>query len=46
MVGLLHLVGPTASMGGDLAQSPPRCTECNTSPINSQCIKLVKELHR
>ena len=38
MGGLLHLV----QRGGDRAgpqpaQSPPRCTKCNTPPINSQC---------
>ena len=38
MGGLLHLV----QRGGDWAgpqpaQSPPRCTKCNTPPINSQC---------
>jgi len=39
MGGLLHLV----QRGGDWvepqpAQSPPRCTKCNSPPINGQCI--------
>ena len=36
--GLLHLVqrgGAWASCGP--AQSPPRCTKCNSPPINGQC---------
>ena len=38
MGGLLHLV----QRGGDWAgpqpaQAPPRCTKCNSPPINSQC---------
>ena len=38
MGGLLHLV----QRGGDLAgpqtaQHPPRCTKCNSPPINGQC---------
>jgi len=38
MCGLLHLVqreGAWADWG--LAQSPPRCTKCNSPPINDQC---------
>ena len=38
MVGLLHLVhrgGAWAGCGS--AQSPPRCTKCNSPPINGQC---------
>ena len=33
--GLLHLV----QRGGDWAgpQAPPRCTKCNSPPINGQC---------
>jgi len=36
--GLLHLV----QRGGDWtgsqpAQTPPRCTKCNSPPINGQC---------
>ena len=38
MGGLLHLV----QRGGDwaepqLAPAPPRCTKCNSPPINGQC---------
>jgi len=38
MGGLLHLV----QRGGDWrwpqpAQSPPRCTKCNSPPVNGQC---------
>jgi len=38
MGGLLHLV----ERGGDWAgpqpcQAPPRCTKCNSPPINGQC---------
>ena len=38
MDGLLHLV----QRGGDWAgpqpaQAPPRCTKCNSPPINGQC---------
>jgi len=36
MGGLLHLV----QGGGDWAapgQAPPRCTKCNSPPINGQC---------
>ena len=38
IVGLLHLV----QRGGDWAgpqpaQDPPRCTKCNSPPINGQC---------
>jgi len=38
MGGLLHLV----QRGGDWAgpqptQAPPRCTKCNSPPINGQC---------
>ena len=41
MGGLLHLV----QQGGDLAgpqpaQAPPRCTKCNSPPINGQCTQL------
>ena len=40
--GLLHLV----QRGGDWAepkpaQAPPRCTKCNSPPINGQCINTV-----
>jgi len=42
MGGLLHLV----QRGGDgvasgPAQSPPRCTKCNSPPINSQCTNFI-----
>jgi len=40
--GLFHLVrrgGAWASWG--LAQSPPRCTKCNSPPINGQCTNFV-----
>jgi len=42
MGGLLHLV----QRGGDWAgpqpaQAPPRCTKCNSPPINSQCTNFV-----
>ena len=40
--GLLHLI----QRGGDWAgpqpaQAPPRCTKCNSPPINSQCTNFV-----
>jgi len=38
----LHLVqrgGAWASCG--LAQSPPRCTKCNSPPINGQCTNFI-----
>jgi len=42
MGGLLHLV----QRGGDWAwpqpaQAPPRCTKCNSPPINGQCTNFV-----
>ena len=42
MGGLLHLV----QRGGDWAgpqpaQAPPRCTKCNSPPINGQCTITV-----
>ena len=42
MGGLLHLV----QRGGDWARSlptlaPPRCTKCNSPPINDQCTITV-----
>jgi len=27
-------------MGGLSAQAPPRCTKCNSPPINGQCTNL------
>ena len=42
MGGMLHLV----QRGGDWAgphpaQAPPRCTKCNSPPINSQCTNFI-----
>ena len=38
MVGLLHLVRRgEAWTGCGPTQSPPRCTKCNSPPINGQC---------
>ena len=38
MGGLLHLVQQGGGLGGATAhQAPPRCTECNSPPISSQC---------
>ena len=42
MGGLFHLV----QRGGDWAkpqptQAPPRCTKCNSPPVNGQCTNLV-----
>jgi len=38
MGGLLHMVQQGgASAACRPAQSPPRCTKCNSLPINSQC---------
>jgi len=34
--GLLHL-----AQRGVLAQSPPRCTKCNSPPINGQCTSFI-----
>jgi len=31
----------TASAGCSPAQYPPRCTKCNSSPINSQCTNFL-----
>jgi len=43
MRGLLHLVqrwgGAWAGCGP--AQSPPRCTKCNSPPINGQCTNFT-----
>jgi len=40
--GLLHFV----QQGGDWAgpqpaHAPPRCTKCNSAPINSQCTNII-----
>ena len=38
MSGLLHLVQRGRAWAGcGPAQSPPRCTKCNSPPINGQC---------
>jgi len=42
--GMLHLVG--LQRGGDWAscgptQFPPRCTKCNSPPINGQCTNFI-----
>jgi len=37
MGGLLHLVQRGDWAGWGPGQSPPRCTKCNSSPINGQC---------
>jgi len=42
MGGLLHLiqrVGACADCGP--VQSPPRCTKCNSPPINGRCINFI-----
>jgi len=39
---LLHLVQRGGTWAGcDPAQSPPRCTKCNSPPINGQCTKFI-----
>jgi len=38
MGGLLHLVQRRGDWAGlQPAQAPPRCTNCNSAPINGQC---------
>jgi len=38
MGGLLHLVQRRGDWAGHQpAQAPPRCTKCNSPPINGQC---------
>jgi len=38
MGGLLHLVQRRAAWAGlESAQASPRCTKCNSPPINGQC---------
>jgi len=45
MGGLLHLVQQGgASAGCGPAQSPPRCTKCNTLPVNGQCTNHITVL--
>ena len=42
MGGLLHLVQRGGAWAGcGPAQSPHRCTKCNSPPINSQCTNFV-----
>jgi len=42
MGGLLHLVQRGGAwVGCGPAQSPPRCTKCNSPPINGQCTNLL-----
>jgi len=42
MGGLLHLVPRgRAWVGCGLAQSPPRCTKCNSQPVNGQCTNFI-----
>jgi len=38
-VHLVHRGGAWAGCG--LAQSPPRCTKCNSQPINGQCTNFI-----
>jgi len=35
--GLLHVVQRGDWAGPQPAQAPPRCTKCNSPPINGQC---------
>jgi len=42
MGGLLYLVeGGGDWVGPQPAQAPPRCTKCNSPPINGQCTNFV-----
>jgi len=42
MGGLLHLIQRGGAWAGcSLAQSPPRCTKCNSPSINGQCTNTV-----
>ena len=42
MVGLLHLVQRGGDWAGpQSAQTPPRCTKCNSPPINGQYTNFV-----
>ena len=42
MAGLLHLVQRWGAWAGcSPAQSPPRCTKCNSSAINGQCTNFI-----
>ena len=40
--GLLHLVQQRGDWAGpQSAQAPPRCTKCNSPPINGQCTSFI-----
>ena len=42
MGGLLYLVQQGGAwVGCGPAQSPPRCTKCNSPPINDQCTNFI-----
>jgi len=49
VIGTLHVDGWTVTFGTARrglqgcgpAQSPPRCTKCNSPPINCQCINFI-----
>ena len=42
MGGLLHMVQQGGAwVGPQPAQAPPRCTKCNSPPINGQCTNFV-----
>ena len=42
MGGLLHLVERGGAWAGcGPAQSPPRCTKCNSPPINGLCTNFI-----
>ena len=42
MAGLLHLVQRGGGWAGcNSAQSRPRCTKCNSPPINGQCTNFI-----
>jgi len=46
MGGQLHLVQRGGAwVGCGPAQSPPRCTKCNSPPINGQCIPITVLLY-
>jgi len=44
MGGLLHLVQQEGAWVGP-AQSPTRCTKCNSTPINDQCTNFISFDH-
>ena len=47
MGGLLHLVQRGGAWAGcGPAQSPPRCTKCNSPPINGQCPFILFDVAR